>query len=109
MPQHLENQVCCPPWPSASLVAIGRSGEFAAFGYVASIGLPITNLSDIVPCLRDDVRLPFTNHQSLLTSHGRASGPTAAFSAARDFEKILGSGFEMIRISQCESASVFGL
>jgi len=79
------------------------------FGYVASIGLPITNLSDIVPCLRDDVRLPFTNHQSLLTSHGRASGPTAAFSAARDFEKILGSGFEMIRISQCESASVFGL
>jgi hypothetical protein len=28
---------------------------------------------------------------------------TAAFSAAGDFEKILGSGFEMIRISQCES------
>jgi hypothetical protein len=33
---------------------------------------------------------------------------TAAFSAAGDFEKILGSGFEMIRISQCESPRVFG-
>ena len=28
---------------------------------------------------------------------------TAAFRAARDLKKILGSGFEMIRISQCES------
>ena len=27
---------------------------------------------------------------------------TAAFRAARDLKKILGSGFEMIRISQCE-------
>ena len=33
---------------------------------------------------------------------------TAAFRAARDFEKILGSGFEMIRISQCESPRVCG-
>jgi hypothetical protein len=32
---------------------------------------------------------------------------TAAFRAAGDFEKILGSGFEMIRISQCESPRVF--
>ena len=32
---------------------------------------------------------------------------TAAFSAARDLKKILGSGFEMIRISQCESTWVF--
>jgi hypothetical protein len=32
---------------------------------------------------------------------------TAAFRAARDFEKILGSGFEMIRISQCESPRSF--
>ena len=32
---------------------------------------------------------------------------TAAFRAARDFEKILGSGFEVIRISQCESPRVF--
>ena len=31
---------------------------------------------------------------------------TAAFSAARDLKKILGSGFEMIRISQCESPRV---
>ena len=77
---------CAAPWPSASLVAIGRSGEFAALVIGASIGLPITNLSDIVPRLRVDVRLPFTNHQSLLTSlsdialatsdHGRASGLT---------------------------------
>jgi hypothetical protein len=28
---------------------------------------------------------------------------TAALRAARDLKKILGSGFEMIRISQCES------
>jgi hypothetical protein len=70
MPQHLENQLCCP-WPSASLVAIGRSGEFAALVIGASIGLPITNLSDIVQRLRDDVRLPFTNHQSLLTHSTR--------------------------------------
>jgi hypothetical protein len=27
---------------------------------------------------------------------------TAAFRAARDLKKILGSGFEMIRISQCD-------
>jgi hypothetical protein len=27
----------------------------------------------------------------------------SAFRAARDLKKILGSGFEMIRISQCES------
>ena len=32
---------------------------------------------------------------------------TAAFRAARDLKKILGSGFEMIRISQCESPRVF--
>jgi hypothetical protein len=32
----------------------------------------------------------------------------AAFSAARHLKKILGSGFEMIRISQCESPRVFG-
>jgi hypothetical protein len=31
----------------------------------------------------------------------------AAFRAARDLKKILGSGFEMIRISQCESPRVF--
>jgi hypothetical protein len=31
---------------------------------------------------------------------------TAAFRAARDLKKIFGSGFEMIRISQCESRSV---
>jgi len=31
---------------------------------------------------------------------------TAAFSAAGDLKKILGSGFEMIRISQCVSARV---
>jgi hypothetical protein len=32
---------------------------------------------------------------------------TAAFRAAGDLKKILGSGFEMIRISQCESPRVF--
>ena len=32
---------------------------------------------------------------------------TAAFRAARDLKKIFGSGFEMIRISQCESPRVF--
>jgi hypothetical protein len=32
-----------------------------------------------------------------------------AFRAARDLKKILGSGFEMIRISQCESARVVGV
>ena len=32
---------------------------------------------------------------------------TAAFRAARDLKKILGSGFEMIRISQCESPRGF--
>jgi hypothetical protein len=34
---------------------------------------------------------------------------TPAFSAAGDLKKILGSGFEMIRISQCESRRVFGV
>jgi hypothetical protein len=33
---------------------------------------------------------------------------TAAFRAARNLKKILGSGFEMITISQCESPRVFG-
>jgi hypothetical protein len=33
---------------------------------------------------------------------------TAPFRAARHLKKILGSGFEMIRISQCELARVFG-
>jgi len=73
--------------------------------------------------------LPITNHFSPITSHGRASGlavrlqdfflilsqcvdlgllaVTAAFRAAGDFEKILGSGFEIVRISQCESPRVF--
>jgi hypothetical protein len=32
---------------------------------------------------------------------------TAAFRTARDLKKILGSGFEIIRISQCESPRVF--
>src|SRR5260221_5229351 len=32
---------------------------------------------------------------------------TTAFGAARDLKKILGSGFEMIRISQCESPRDF--
>src|SRR5260370_40598309 len=32
---------------------------------------------------------------------------TAAFRAARDLKKIFGSGFEMIRISQCKSPRVF--
>jgi len=32
---------------------------------------------------------------------------TAAFRAARDFKKIFGSGFEMIRISQCEPPRSF--
>jgi hypothetical protein len=32
---------------------------------------------------------------------------TAAFRAAGDLKKILGCGFEMIRISQCESPRVF--
>jgi hypothetical protein len=32
---------------------------------------------------------------------------TAAFSAAGDLKQILGSGFEMIRISQCESPRFF--
>jgi hypothetical protein len=31
-----------------------------------------------------------------------------AFRSARDLKKILGSGFEIVRISQCESARVFG-
>jgi hypothetical protein len=31
---------------------------------------------------------------------------TAAFSAAGDLKKILGSGFEMIRISQCDVTAV---
>ena len=31
---------------------------------------------------------------------------TAAFRSARDLKKILGSGFKMIRISQCESLTV---
>jgi hypothetical protein len=33
---------------------------------------------------------------------------TAAFRAARDLKKVLGSGFEMIGISQCESRVFFG-
>jgi hypothetical protein len=33
---------------------------------------------------------------------------TAAFRAARDLKKIFGSGFEMVRISQCESPRVCG-
>jgi hypothetical protein len=50
----------------AKPLAIGRAWwlltvrKDRGFGYVVSIGLPITN------------------HQSLLTSHGRASGPAAA-------------------------------
>ena len=70
------------------------------------------------------------SHQSLLTSHGRASGLavrlqdlflilsqgvdlgllsiTTPFRAARDLKKILGSGFEMIRVSQCKSPRVLG-
>jgi hypothetical protein len=101
-------------------------------GNVASIGLPITNLSDIVPASAGRRRIifhhqslitnhrsrclsppPLTSHESLLTSHGRDSGQavrlqdlflvlsqcvdlgllsiTAAFRAARDFAKILGS------------------
>ena len=32
---------------------------------------------------------------------------TTPFSAAGDLKEILGSGFEMIRISQCESPRVF--
>jgi hypothetical protein len=103
------------------------------FGYVASIGLPITNLSDIVPRLRracgttSDYLSPITNHFS--PSHGRASGQAVRlqdlflvlsqrinlglftvatpFRGAGDLKKILGSGFEMIRISQCESPRVF--
>jgi len=31
---------------------------------------------------------------------------TAAFGAARDLKKVLGSGFEVIRVSQCESPRV---
>ena len=33
---------------------------------------------------------------------------TAAFRSARDLKKILGSGFEMIRVSQCMSPRVLG-
>jgi hypothetical protein len=33
---------------------------------------------------------------------------TAAFRAAGDLKEIFGSGFEMIRISQCESPRVCG-
>jgi hypothetical protein len=33
----------------------------------------------------------------------------AAFGAAGDLKKILSSGFEMIRVSQCESATVVGV
>jgi len=71
---------------------------------------------------------PLTSHQSLLTAATAAErcaskisslyclnssilgcfSITAAFSAAGDLKKILGSGFEMIRISQGESARVFG-
>jgi hypothetical protein len=74
---------------------------------------------------------PNSSHLSPITSHGRDSGLAvrlqdlflilsqcvdlrlltiaAAFGAARDLKKILGSGFEMIRIrvSQCESPRVF--
>jgi hypothetical protein len=76
--------------------------------------LPITNLSDIVPRLRVDVRFlsPITNHFSPLTAALAASrcvdlgllSITAAFRSARDFEKIPGGGFEDIgiRISQCD-------
>jgi hypothetical protein len=59
---------------------------------------------------RDDcAKRWISNPLSLLTAHGRASGLAAAFRAARDLKKILGSGFEMVRISQCESARVFGV
>jgi len=72
---------------------------------------------------------PATSNLSPITSHGRDSGLavrlqdlflilsqcvdlgllsiTAAFRAARHLKKILGSGFEMIRIRQCELARVF--
>ena len=33
---------------------------------------------------------------------------TAAFGSARDLKQILGSGFEIVRISQCESPRVCG-
>jgi hypothetical protein len=70
---------------------------------------------------------PLTNHFSPLTA--APSGPTvrlqdlflilsqcvdlgllsitAAFRSARDLKKILGSGFEIVRISQCESPRFF--
>ena len=52
---------------------------------------------------------PITNHAAsdFYLSHSRASGPTAAFGSAGHLKEILGSGFEMIRISQCESPRVF--
>jgi hypothetical protein len=122
MPQPLENQLCCP-------LAIGKpSGYWTVrrsrrFVYVASIGLPITNYFSPITSLSD---IAFAT-----SDHGRDSGLavrlqdlflilsqcidlgllsiTAAFRAAGHLEKILGSGFEMIRISQCKSARVVGV
>ena len=86
-------------------------GRGRRFGYVASIGLPITNHPfDALRLLRAGLS-PFTFHLyplllSLLTSHGRASGLAvpAAFRASRGGFEDIGIG-----ISQCKSAAVSGL
>ena len=72
-------------WRSAKPVGYWTVRRGCRFGYVASMGFPITNHPfEALRLLRAGLSLftfhlspiphPLTNHQSLLTSHGRASG-----------------------------------
>jgi hypothetical protein len=101
---------CADLWPSAKPGGYWPVRRGRRFVYVGSIGYQRES--------------PFTSHFSPITSHGRASGLavrlqnlflilsqcvdlglltiTAAFRAACHLKKILDSGFEMIRISQCD-------
>jgi hypothetical protein len=138
-------------WRSVKPVGYWTVPRGQRFGYVASIGLPITNhFSPITLRRAPDLSLskvtlaqggpltfhfsPFANplYLSHLTNHflPLTAAPavqrfqdlflilsqrvdlgllsiTAAFRAPGDLKEILGSGFEMIRISQCKSARVF--
>jgi hypothetical protein len=64
--QHLENQLCCP-WPSASLVAIGRSGKFAALVMLLRLDCRSRTVRHS-PAPAGRRQIPFTNHFSPLTA-----------------------------------------
>jgi hypothetical protein len=124
MRQRLKNQLLIL-WPSAKPGGYSRSGEVAALVMLLRLDCQSRITNHFSTFHLSLFTNPLLSHQSLLTSHGRDSGLavrlqdlflilsqcvdlgllsiTAAFRAARDLKKILGSGFEMIRISQCES------